>query len=311
MSKFIKGCLYVTGIMAAVGLVFFLMGTVFGGLRQAINIGRYGGFDYSVFSPGGWNWTISTGDCDTFDNEYDYIDDDDLIDYQSEALGTVQDVTAIEISLKAGEMNIKESDDDTYRLEADDVYKLKCFMDEDVLHIMGQGVKSDYSGIKTQSITLYVPAGADLNDVDIELGAGSGRIEQLNTGDLTVEVGAGELKGSGIKADTADIQVGAGTVELKNCEFGEADYEVGFGSVYYQGGLSGDTDISCSMGNVELRLDGSEEDYDYRIECAMGTVNIGGRQYTGISGEKRLDNGAAHEMLIDCAMGNITVQFDE
>lgn len=318
MNKFIRGCLYVAGIMAAVGLVFFVLGTVFGGLRQTINIGRNGGFNRVILSPFEWYVSVdndginiedwSFGNCET---DMEAIDDEDLIDYEKEDLGTTDDIDAIEINLKAGELNIRESEDNMYRLEANQVYQMKCYMRGSILYVRSVGVKSDCTEIKKQKVTLYVPKNAGLQEVDIELGAGQGKIEQLQAEELSVEVGAGELRGTGIQADQAYIQVGAGMVDLKDCVLEDTEYEVGLGSLCYQGRLSGNTDVSCNMGSVEMQLDGQEEDYNYRIECAMGSVNIGDRHFSGMSGNKRLDNGADSMMNIDCAMGNITVQFEK
>lgn len=307
MNKFIKGCLYVTGILAAVGLVLFTIGAVFGGFRQAINIGRNGGFTYHFNAP--YSWHVSLDSMD--DYELGDIDDEDLIDYEEDDLGTADDIHSIEINLKAGVLNIEESEDDTYRMSADNVYKVKCYMEDHVLYIRGVGIKNDYKGIKRQSITLYVPKDAKLQDVDIELGAGTGRISSLVADKLYMEVGAGELKGDHITADSMDIQVGAGRVDMKNCVAGDIDYEIGMGSACYQGRLDGDAEVSCNMGSAELKIEGREEDYDYRIKCALGAVNVGSRQFTGISDEKRLDNSTGNVISLDCAMGNITVKFDE
>lgn len=323
MNKFIKGCLYVAGILTALGLVFFLLGSVFGGLRQVIEIGNRGEFNCASITPHGIHVEIgdfdigdfSVGDIDEYEAFEDDFEDDveesELIDFSNESLGSASDIKAIDVSLGAGELFIRESEDDQYRMEADHVYKVQCYIRDSVLHVRGVGVNGNNAGIKKQRIILYVPKGAGLLDTDIELGAGVGKIEGITTEELSVEVGAGELKGNDITAAIANIQVGAGSAELIDCAFGEAEYEVGLGSIYYQGGLNGSVDVNCNMGNVELNLDGLEEDYDYRIDCAMGSVNVGGRQFAGISGEKRIDNGAPNHMEIDCSMGNITVQFEE
>lgn len=312
MNKFIKGCLYVAGILAAVGLVFFVLGAVFGGLRQTYELGRRGGLNYGSITPNGIHFSVGSDDIDIGDFEYeDEIEDANLIDYEEEALGMADEIDEIEISLEAGELLIQESEDSNYKMEADNTYNLRCYKQGSVLIIRGKAWSNEYAGIKKQRVVLYIPKDEAPDSVEIELGAGTGQILGLKTEDLMAEVGAGELKGSDIIAGNADIQVSAGAVNLRDCSFGTAEYEVGMGTIYYQGELKEDVSISCDMGNVELDVQGSEADFDYQVECAMGSITIGGRQFAAVAGEKRIDNSAAKTMDVDCDLGGIVIEFED
>ena len=65
------------------------------------------------------------------------------------------------------------------------------------------------------------------------------------------------------------------------------------------------------MGAMELNLAGSEEDFNYTIEAAMGNVSVGGVDYSGIGQDRTIKNSADKNMNIECAMGNIEVDFEE
>ncbi len=325
MNRFIKGCLFTAGIVAAIGLVFFVLGAVFGGIRQVVNIGQNGGFHCVDISPQGLHIAVDSDgvdvddydtddfDMDDFDTGYNIsedLDSSDMIDYEDESLGTADDIDSIDVHLGAGELNICETEEDEFLLETDQVYRVKCYRKDQVLHIYCRGISDDDNTFRKQHVTLYIPKGVKLQDTDIELGAGAGRIEDIQTNDLSIELGAGELKGKAIKASSADIQVGAGVADFKDCVLGDVKYEVGLGSVYYQGSINKDVDINCNMGSVELNLDGDEEDFDYRIECSMGTVEIEGRRFTGITGDRKIDNSAEQLMDMECSMANISVNFN-
>ena len=53
--------------------------------------------------------------------------------------------------------------------------------------------------------------------------------------------------------------------------------------------VASSTYIKCSMGNVALTLSGSERNYNYTIECAMGNIDIGDHNYSGLSKETSID----------------------
>ena len=56
-------------------------------------------------------------------------------------------------------------------------------------------------------------------------------------------------------------------------------------------------------------MKGSEEDYNYRIECGMGNVTVGSSSYGGVACEKNIDNGSAYDFDLDCGMGNVEIMF--
>ena len=90
----------------------------------------------------------------------------------------------------------------------------------------------------------------------------------------------------------------------------QLDGEVGVGQLYLEGNVTEHGDIQCSMGSVEMYLEMGEEDYNYAVECGMGSVEIGGRAYSGLAREQYVDNGAARQIDVDCAMGSVEIYFD-
>ena len=63
------------------------------------------------------------------------------------------------------------------------------------------------------------------------------------------------------------------------------------------------------MGNVEMKLEGGEKDFNYRLEGSMGNIDLGRESYSGFSNEVVLNNGADKEMQVECSMGNISIRF--
>ena len=63
------------------------------------------------------------------------------------------------------------------------------------------------------------------------------------------------------------------------------------------------------MGNIEMTLEGSEEEFNYKLEGSMGNISVGQDSFSGFSSERNIDNHADKEMEIECSMGNITIDF--
>ena len=65
------------------------------------------------------------------------------------------------------------------------------------------------------------------------------------------------------------------------------------------------------MADIDLKLDGAEDSFNYEVDVAMGNVEIDGKTYSGLATEKDIDNNAARDISAECAMGNITISFRE
>lgn len=105
------------------------------------------------------------------------------------------------------------------------------------------------------------------------------------------------------------MEIGAGEIKAENAKVENLDVDMSMGNVEYEGGLSKEGRISCSMGNVELNLSGESWDFDYAIDCAAGNVEIENSQFSGLGVTKYIDNGAEKKITVDCAMGNVAIDF--
>ena len=65
------------------------------------------------------------------------------------------------------------------------------------------------------------------------------------------------------------------------------------------------------MGSVEITLKGEEQDFNYDLECAMGNIELNGRDYGGFGQERSMDNGVARQIDLDCSMGYIGISFTD
>lgn len=128
---------------------------------------------------------------------------------------------------------------------------------------------------------------------------------------ITLEIGMGEFESKmPLKCKRSTINVGLGSCSLE--DFSVTDYfetECGMGSLFIQGNLKGNSKIQCGMGTVELITQGNPNDYNYKTQVGMGSVQIGDKTFEGLSNKERFSSTAKNYFDIDCGMGSIIISF--
>lgn len=118
--------------------------------------------------------------------------------------------------------------------------------------------------------------------------------EQLELEELSVEVGAGDI----------DIKEGLLTTAY-------ASLDVDAGNLDFAGEVKGDLDANCNVGNMELKLTGGQQDYNYSLSCGVGSIKAGDISVAGLGRDDEIDNGADYDMDINCDVGNVDVIFEK
>ncbi len=128
---------------------------------------------------------------------------------------------------------------------------------------------------------------------------------------ITLEIGMGEFESKmPLKCKRSTINVGLGSCSLE--DFSVTDYfetECDMGSLAIQGTIDGTSKIQCGMGTVELITQGNPDDYNYKTQVGMGSVQIGDKTFEGLSNKERFSSTAKNYFDIDCGMGAITISF--
>jgi len=193
-----------------------------------------------------------------------------------------------------GKLNIKTHDQDTIRVAisgGSSRWQVKCSQEGGELRIKTRlwfnwiGI-SDYG-----TIDVYVPEGYQFHEADISLGAGKAEIEDLTAGELKLEIGAGEGVLYNFVTDELKMNCGAGRVEAS-------------------GVLNGDAKIEAGVGQAVLNVKGTEQEFNYDIECGVGSVRVGNNTHSGLASERKINNEANKTIDINCGVGDISVNFN-
>ena len=250
----------------------------------------------------------SLEDAMIFDDGFDIFKGD----VEKYSLGN--QVQELDVEIGGCSFEVEYSEDDNYYLEGKNIDKLQGYVKDGTLHVKASVTTGTIVYPPEREIILYVPKNWEsnrLDKVDMELGAGTIDMEGLAADVILLEVGAGQIDTSKIICDTLDISVGMGEVLVKDMQVGTLQAEVGMGHLSMEGSVEEKADVECSMGSMELKLEGSQKDFDYDLECGMGNLVLGEDSFSGLSSERFIDNGAGKKMNVECAMGEVEISFTE
>lgn len=187
-----------------------------------------------------------------------------------------EDVTSLKVSIGAADCQIVAYDGDMVRVDTDNTRYLKCRNNGRQL-IVEYGPDDEdgvfqWFGLEDMGfIKIYVPETLELKELDLEGGAANITAENLICQDVEMEIGAGAL--------------------------------------IYEGSVLRKISADCGAGSVEVIVDGEASDYNYDLECGLGSIEVeGGPEIAGI-GDTRIDNKADKKMELECGLGSIEVSF--
>lgn len=288
MKKGTKGMLIAAGAFAVAGVGFCIGGISVAAVETGGNVFDQAGQllqdnDYPLAG------LIHWGNAQYHSSDIDW----DALDGNTVDMDFASD---LEISLKYDELLIQEYDGDKIRVNVANDAKNDVVVKETSGKITITDTRSGNVKKKKQ-IKVIVPSGKDFDTVSLGVDMGTIDLEcDLKVQELSVEVGAGEFSGYGnITAAYCDLQVGAGTIDMDQLDIQKLNADCGAGEIdMVVTGKEKDYnyDLSCGMGEINLEDSeysgiGIEKNIsnegarkDMVLECGMGEIDV---EFTGES----------------------------
>lgn len=201
----------------------------------------------------------------------------------------------------------EEADTDETSFAVEDVKALDIDIDAGMLKI----VKGNGKEIKVTTISKNATIETNIQSGTLQISEVTGhtrwKVGDNNRLQVVIEVPEKlELKKLQMEVGAGDINIEEGLLSTEYAEF-----DVDAGNLNFSGEVKGDIDVSCDVGNMELKLAGSQQDYNYALSCDVGSVKVGDISVSGLGREREVDNGADYDMDVSCDVGNIDVTFEE
>ena len=288
MKKGTKGMLIAVGAFAVAGIGFCIGGISVAAVETGGNVFDQAGQllqdnDYPLAG------LIHWGNAQYHSSDIDW----DALDGNTVDMDFASD---LEISLKYDELLIQEYDGDKIRVNVANDAKNDVVVKETSGKITITDTRSGNVKKKKQ-IKVIVPSGKDFDTVSLGVDMGTIDLEcDLKVQELSVEVGAGEFSGYGnITAAYCDLQVGAGTIDIDQIDVQKLNADCGAGEIdMVVTGKEKDYnyELSCGMGEIDLEnseysglgiektISNEGAQKDMVLECGMGEIDV---EFTGES----------------------------
>ena len=288
MKKGTKGMLIAAGAFAVAGVGFCIGGISVAAVETGGNVFDQAGQllqdnDYPLAG------LIHWGNAQYHSSDIDW----DALDGNTVDMDFASD---LEISLKYDELLIQEYDGDKIRVNVANDAKNDVVVKETSGKITITDTRSGNVKKKKQ-IKVIVPSGKDFDTVSLGVDMGTIDLEcDLKVQELSVEVGAGEFSGYGnITAAYCDLQVGAGTIDIDQLDIQKLNADCGAGEIdMVVTGKEKDYnyELSCGMGEIDLEnseysglgiektISNEGAQKDMVLECGMGEIDV---EFTGES----------------------------
>ena len=264
----------------ALAFAIFLTVSIVGGILSAV------GLLGSLFSDDDAEWGDVIGETKTY---------------------TVSsEISDLNIQINAADFYIKEGngfsvESNLKNLEVDE--KNGCLTLKDLTKIKLNGSNAYENAV----LTIYVPVGTVFDNVNIKTGAGRFTVDSLSAATIGFELGAGDVTISKLIAEkSANIEGGAGRITISNGAIKDLALKMGMGQLNLTAALTGDSELELGVGESNITLLGSKDDYELDIEKGIGNITVDGKNVTDYGSSGR----GANEVEIHGGVGAINVRFN-
>ena len=175
--------------------------------------------------------------------------------------------------------------------------------DYNELKIKEEGYHLTNSKLKSELI-ITIPD-TNLNEIDINTGAGNLNIDSINTEKLDIDLGTGTTLINNLYSKRADIDTGAGTFTINNGSINDLDLDIGVGEVKITSNITGNSSISSGVGKLSLNLLNTFDNYRFEVNKGIGKVTINDIE---VGDNSTLGNGT-NTIKLDGGIGEIVVKF--
>lgn len=215
------------------------------------------------------------------------------------------DIYELEVELANYALVIEEGD--TLSVAYDDRNK-RVTVEDNKLKI--EEKKKLFHGQEGYVVILTVPKDYFFTEVSITMGAGRLDIEHMSTNVLDLELGAGNVEISNLTAITSvDIDGGAGDLSITDSQISDLDLAMGVGELTLSADLIGNNQIDLGIGDSDIKLKGTANDYRFDITKGVGEITFDGEKYTTDSSSVAIQHDDISNLEINCGVGKVNIAF--
>lgn len=186
---------------------------------------------------------------------------------------------------------------------------LERTVDEDSFTVQYKLPKGYISGSDpTPTLSIALPE-IELEQIELNLRLGSADLGELKAKRITVDLALGSLYADDLQTGQLDATLALGSAELGNVQADRVTIENAQGDVTISRLLgASQVQVTDQLGNIALILGEKADGYSVQAACGLGSITVSGaKQASPYSANSK----AANTVILDAALGDITLNFEE
>ena len=221
-------------------------------------------------------------------------------------------VQTLALDLDCGEVAfVRSNAADEITLRFENFYSdwLERTVDEDSFTVQYKLPKGYISGSDpTPTLSIALPE-MELEQIELNLRLGSADLGELKAKRITADLALGSLYADDLQTEQLDATLALGSAELGNVQADRVTIENAQGDVTISRLLgASQVQVTDQLGNIALTLGEKADGYSVQAACGLGSITVSGaKQASPYSANSK----AANAVILDAALGDITLNFEE
>ena len=221
-------------------------------------------------------------------------------------------VQTMVLDLDCGEVAfVRSNAADEITLRFENFYSgwLERTVDEDSFTVQYKLPKGYISGSDpTPTLSIALPE-IELEQIELNLNLGSADLGTLKAKRITADLALGSLYADDLQTEQLDATLALGSAELGNVQADRVTIENAQGDVTISRLLgASQVQVTDQLGNIALTLGEKADGYSVQAACGLGSITVSGaKQASPYSANSK----AANTVILDAALGDITLNFEE
>lgn len=172
------------------------------------------------------------------------------------------DLRCTDLTIKTGDKLLVETNNSSIKYE----------QEGDMLNIREK--KNNCLSNKKRKLIVTITESLKFDNVDIDGGAGTVNIDNLDSKKIEFDLGAGDTTIKNINTDEIKMDTGAGSLKIDNGIIHNLDLDLGVGETTIVAQILGNSKLDTGVGELNLNLFGIKDDYKIKVSKGLGEIKI-------------------------------------
>lgn len=206
--------------------------------------------------------------------------------------------------------NIVKGDDYTISYEASEKLVPDYYVENGTLYVKQKDdlkLKDHLGGNTKMKITITIPDGVCLENIEVGADVGDVNIEGIKTSQFTCDADVGDIDVKNAELGIVKFTADVGDINIDSAIMADASVEASVGNIDMKEVKVQNADITADVGDVAVKVIGNRDDYNLKLNAGLGDVKVDGEHS---SSHIENNTNGMYTFEVDGGVGNVRVDFE-